>query len=60
MLQFAKGNRSKSVRTLEKESENIICTYLNDQAKRWKLANVAAEIDKAQGKQPLSVRAEKQ
>jgi hypothetical protein len=51
MLQFAKGNRSKFARTLQKESENIICTYLNDQAWRWKRATVAVEIDEAQGKQ---------
>ncbi|KAG2175163.1 hypothetical protein INT44_007651 [Umbelopsis vinacea] len=48
MLQFAKGNRSKSVQHIEKEGESAIVNYLNDVTAQWRKSTDAAEISSMQ------------
>jgi hypothetical protein len=49
MLQFAKGNRSKSVQYIEKEGESVISNYLNDVTAQWRKSADAEEIILMQG-----------
>lgn len=49
MLQFAKGNRSKSVQHMEKEGESVVANYLNDVTVQWRKSTNAEEIIWMQG-----------
>jgi hypothetical protein len=49
MLQFAKGNRSKSVQHIEKEGESVVANYLNDVTGQWRKSADAEEIILMQG-----------
>ncbi|KAI8578442.1 hypothetical protein K450DRAFT_246816 [Umbelopsis ramanniana AG] len=48
MLQFAKGNRSKSVQHIEREGESVIVNYLNDVTAQWRKSTDAEEISTMQ------------
>lgn len=49
MLQFAKGNRSKSVQHIEKEGESVVANYINDVTGQWRKSADAEEIILMQG-----------
>ncbi|KAH8551542.1 hypothetical protein BGW37DRAFT_44021 [Umbelopsis sp. PMI_123] len=44
MLQFAEGRRSRAVLQVEKESESLLCNYLNEVALQWTKATDHTQI----------------
>lgn len=52
-LQFSTETPSKTVRAVEKESESILCTYLNELVAQWLQATDSNEISTTQGMQDL-------